>query len=64
MPRHERRDDDTLTKSELELAKSQASRAADKPLLEKVDDMLAALRQERRTNHWADRVKQAWEEGR
>lgn len=59
----DKRDDDTLTRSELELAKSQASRAADRPLFDRVDDMLAALRRERQTNHWADRVREAWREG-
>lgn len=59
-----RREDDTLGRSEIELARSQASKAADAPLIEKVDRMLEALRREREENHWADRVKQAWQEGR
>lgn len=59
-----RPNDDTLGRSEVELARSQASQAADAPLLDKVDRMLAALRAERETNHWAERVKQAWQEGR
>jgi hypothetical protein len=59
-----KRDDDTLTRSEIELARSKAAKAGDKPLYDKVDQMLEALRREREENHWAARVKQAWQEGR
>ncbi|MCU1617802.1 MAG: hypothetical protein JWO98_5342 [Frankiales bacterium] len=56
----ERNDDDTLTKSELEVIRSQAARAADVPLLDKVAGIIATLRAERTTNHWVAKSRQAF----
>jgi hypothetical protein len=59
-----RPEDDTLTKSEIELAKSQASADSDQGILAYADRVMAALREERRENHWSRRVKEAWQEGK
>lgn len=57
-------DDDTLTRSELELAKSKASASSDEGILAYADRIIAALKHERQENHWQRRVKEAWQEGK
>lgn len=64
MPQRDGRLDDTLTKSELELARSKASAQSDQPIFDRAEGILAALRRERETNHWAARVREAWREGK
>lgn len=58
------RDDDTLTRSELELARSQASARSDAGILASADRIIASLKAERLENHWQRRVKEAWQQGK
>lgn len=64
MPPREDRPDDTIGRSELELIKSEAARAADIPLIDKVSNMVEYMRTQREENHWVNRSREAFRSGR
>lgn len=56
-------DENTLDRNRRELIRSEAAKAADRPLIEMVDGMLGRLHNELVENNWSRRIRQAWQDG-